>query len=91
MNHSAELLGTQGDYSLIKWEGRRFPGLLIRGDTLSILVSDLREVRDLLNARDVDEALLATDDLLNRMTIIQKAYEVMMSSAGVKLPYAADG
>lgn len=71
--------------------GRRFPGLLIQGDTLSILVSDLREVRDLLNARDVDEALLATDELLNRMTSIQKAYEVMMSSARVKLPYAADG
>lgn len=90
MNRSAELLDTQGDYSLIKWEGRRFPGLLIQGDTLSILVSDIREVRDLLNEHDVDEALFATNELLTRMTRIQQAYEVMISSAGVKLPYAAD-
>lgn len=29
MNTQAELLNAEGDYSLVSWTGRKFPGLLV--------------------------------------------------------------
>ncbi|MEU4598508.1 hypothetical protein [Nocardia sp. NPDC023988] len=88
MDGSADFLGTQGNYSLIRSAGRRFPGLLIQGDTLSVLVSDLREVGELLETGDIEEARSAANELLTEFSAMQASYEVMMKEAGIKLPYA---
>ncbi|NKX88017.1 DUF6959 family protein [Nocardia coubleae] len=88
MEHTAEVLETQGDYSLIRWSGRKFPGLLMQGDTLSILVSDARELEELIDAGDLEEARAAAHELLRSLSVMQRSYEEMMKLAGVKLPYA---
>ncbi|WP_342801212.1 hypothetical protein [Nocardia sp. No.11] len=89
MEHSAaELVATQGDYSLVRWSGRKFPGLLVQGDTLSILVSILSESQDLLDDGEIDEAKFALTDLKLRLAGMQESYEEMMKSAGIRLPYA---
>ncbi|WP_436838409.1 DUF6959 family protein [Nocardia xishanensis] len=41
MNHSAKIMATEGGYSLVSWEGRRFPGLTVQGDSLHILLDVL--------------------------------------------------
>ncbi|MGW4249607.1 DUF6959 family protein, partial [Nocardia sp. NPDC004722] len=34
MEYEARILDTNGSYSLVKWEGRAFPGISIQGDSL---------------------------------------------------------
>ncbi|KAF0845047.1 DUF6959 family protein [Nocardia caishijiensis] len=87
MDNSAELLETEGDYSLIRWFGRKFPGVLIQGDTLSILIDILAEARELLNAGDSEETKFVLGDLAERLGTVQSSYETMMKKAGIELPY----
>lgn len=88
MTHSAEVIETQGDFSLVKWAGRKFPGFLLQGDSLSIIVSDLREVEDLLANDDIEEARFVAHELLLQFSAMQNSYEEMMKKAGLQLPYA---
>ncbi|WP_420832010.1 DUF6959 family protein [Nocardia huaxiensis] len=37
MEFDAHILDTQGNYSVVSWAGRKFPGLSIQGDSLHIL------------------------------------------------------
>ncbi|MFC8385759.1 DUF6959 family protein [Nocardia sp. NPDC057272] len=88
MTHSAEIIETQGDFSLVKWAGRKFPGFLLQGDSLSIIVSDLREVEELLSGDDIEEAKFVAHELLLQFSAMQNSYEDMMKKAGLQLPYA---
>ncbi|MFE1594485.1 DUF6959 family protein [Nocardia sp. NPDC058705] len=71
----------------MRWFGRNFPGILVQGDTLSILNDILSEARELLEAWDTMETRFALDTLAERLGIIQSSYETMMEEAGINLPY----
>lgn len=69
-----EPIDRRGNLQLVKDDERRFPGLLIAGDTLSTLLGDLEEeLPDGYATRTVREWL--------------RAYEEMMGAAELKLPY----
>ncbi|MFE7774479.1 DUF6959 family protein [Streptomyces sp. NPDC057445] len=62
----AELFTDSGNNAVVRLPGRRFPGILIQGDSLSILRSDVAEVMKAISRGDVAEAretagLLLTD------------------------------
>jgi len=67
---------------------RNFPGILIQGDSLSILADLASEIVDQLAAGDISEATDAAEELkqnvLNRIVI----YERALKEHGMKLPYA---
>jgi len=67
-------LGSRGNLQLAQADGRRFPGLLVQGDTLASLLEDLEE--------DAPEsvALVTVRDWV-------LAYEEMMAAHGLGLPY----
>lgn len=67
-------LGTRGNLRLAQADGRRYPGLLVQGDTLLSLVEELE-----------DEA----PDSFALVTVRQwlSAYEEMMAENGIRLPY----
>lgn len=70
-----EAIDRRGNLTLVRDEERRFPGLLIQGDTLSTLLADLEEeLPDGYATQTVQEWL--------------HAYEDMMSAAGLRLPYS---
>jgi hypothetical protein len=67
-------LGIRGNLRLAQAEGRRFPGLLVQGDTLALLARDLREeAPDSYVLRTVQDWVAA--------------YEEMMADANLELPY----
>jgi hypothetical protein len=69
-----ESMERRGNLQLVKDDERKFPGLLIQGDTLSTLLDDLEEeLPDGFATRTVRDWL--------------GAYEEMMAAANVKLPY----
>ncbi|WP_282777168.1 MULTISPECIES: hypothetical protein [unclassified Nocardia] len=87
MEFEARVLGTQGDYSLIGWEGRRWPGLTIQGDTLRTLVEALTEAESELAGGNIEDAVYAIRESLEKVSGMSAAYEEMMSAAGWRLPY----
>jgi hypothetical protein len=79
----AELFTSGGNNAVVRLLGRRFPGVLIQGDTLFSLRSDLAEVveaidqGDTTGARETAGLLLADlDNLLASYTAVLKAHEI---------------
>ena len=68
------VLGVRGNLQLVHAEVRRFPGLLVQGDTLATLLADLEE------EPPNSFALATVRDWV-------AAYEEMMAEHGLDLPY----
>lgn len=69
-----EALGRAGNVQLARDVERKFPGLLIQGDTLRILLSDLEEEAPESFALETVRDWIAT-------------YEELMAQRGLRLPY----
>ncbi|MEV0341965.1 hypothetical protein AB0H49_23360 [Nocardia sp. NPDC050713] len=87
MEYDAKILDTDGIYSLVAWEGRRFPGLLMQGDSLSILLATLQEAASELRNGDVEDASFAVGEAVETVGSMIEAYERMMAACGRSLPY----
>ncbi|MEV0226648.1 hypothetical protein [Streptomyces sp. NPDC050704] len=79
----AELFTDGGSDAVVRLPGRRFPGVLIQGDSLHILRSDVAELvkaceqGDLTDARESAGVLLASlDTLLNRYSAALEAHDM---------------
>jgi hypothetical protein len=79
----AELFTDGGNNAVVRLPGRRFPGVLIQGDSLSILRADVAEVvkafdqGDVAGARETAGLLLdGLDALLARYTAALEAHEI---------------
>ncbi|MFE9429676.1 DUF6959 family protein [Streptomyces sp. NPDC006640] len=79
----AELLTDGGNNAVVRLPPRRFPGVLIQGDSLSVIRSEVAEVLeacdqgDLAGARETAGLLLADlDEVLARYTAALDAHQV---------------
>ncbi|MEU2111889.1 hypothetical protein [Streptomyces sp. NPDC019507] len=79
----AEVFTDGGNNAVVRLPSRRFPGVLIQGDSLSVLRGDVAEVVEAFDRGDVAEAretaglLLADlDALLARFSAALKAHEI---------------
>lgn len=93
MEYEARVLDTQGYYSLVRWEGRKFPGLLIQGDTLWTVLETLKEAESELKRGNAEDAAYAIQEAREKIQGMSISYEEMMSNVGLNLPYVkqADG
>ncbi|MFE2687028.1 DUF6959 family protein [Streptomyces mirabilis] len=79
----AELFTDGGNNAVVRLPPRRFPGVLIQGDSLSVIRSEVAEILeacdqgDLARARESAGLLLADlDELLARYTAALHAHKV---------------
>lgn len=79
----AELFTDGGNNAVVRLPPRRFPGVLIQGDSLSVIRSEVAEVieacdqGDLAGAQETASLLLADlDELLARYTVALDAHKV---------------
>lgn len=84
---SAFILDSTSNQGVVKLPGRRFPGLVIQGDTLSILRGDIAEAADLLKAGNGASAASALGDVTERLDDLLAHYEKVLRAAGYELPY----
>ncbi|WP_306359080.1 hypothetical protein [Nocardia sp. CC227C] len=87
MEYEARILETQGDYSLISWEGRKFPGLTIQGDSLHLLKESIAEAENELSNGRFEDAGFALREALETLSAMEDAYLTMMNRKGLPLPY----
>lgn len=87
MATEATLLTPPTNFAVVQMPGRSYPGVVVQGDSLHILVSELREMQQLLQARDYDELKDALADVRERLEDALHGYEAVCAERGIGLPY----
>ncbi|MCJ0875449.1 hypothetical protein [Streptomyces sp. AP-93] len=83
----AELFTDAGNDAVVRLPPRRFPGVLIQGDSLSSIRSDVAEIVAACAQGDVDEALEAATFLLADFDGLLNRYESALEAHGIQRPY----
>ena len=76
-----ELLALDGNLAVIQMPGRRFPGLLVQGDTLT----SIRHVLD--SVEDPSTLPSEIQELRSRLDELLSFYELVLLERGTRLPY----
>ncbi|MGW7545115.1 DUF6959 family protein [Streptomyces sp. NPDC054770] len=83
----AELFTDGGNNAVVRLPGRRFPGVLVQGDSLRILRSDAAEVADACERGNLDEARESADLLLTNLDALLTRYEAALAEHDIPRPY----
>lgn len=82
-----DVFGEAVNAPVLRPPGRRYPGVLVQGDSLSILCSHTARVLAALDAGRVDDAREEATELHDRLTGYKSVYEGALRAAGVERPY----
>lgn len=82
-----ELLSPGGNNAVVRMPGRRFPGVLVQGDTLASLLSWAERVEALLQAKQQAKALEDAQGLADELATWLQDYEAALQLHGIKRPY----
>ncbi|MFD8568015.1 DUF6959 family protein [Streptomyces sp. NPDC059639] len=83
----AELFTDAGNDAVVRLPGRRFPGVLVQGDTLRILSTDVAEIVELCAAGDVEEARQAASLLHEQLGAKLQRYTDALDAHAEKRPF----
>ena len=84
----AELFTDGSNNAVVRLPGRRFPGVLVQGDTLALLRFDLAEVQRALSDGDVDEARDSLAFVLRDLDGWLERYISALAEHGIQLPFS---
>lgn len=82
-----EVFSNTVNAAVVRLPGRRFPGIVVQGDSLSTLASDVRGALDALRAGDTEEASAELESLHRKLETMLAVYEAALDEAGLALPY----
>ncbi|MGW7426254.1 DUF6959 family protein [Streptomyces sp. NPDC054813] len=88
MEHiEAELFTDGGNDAVVRLPGRRFPGVLVQGDSLHILRSDAAELMEACERGDMADVQDSAGLLLTGLDALLKRYEDALERHGIPTPY----
>jgi len=79
-----KLLTEPTNWAVVHLPGRAFPGVVIQGDSLNILISELKGAAAEPDAR---ERAFLLKDVIERLEDAQLRYEAVLEQEGLTLPY----
>ncbi|MCY1017442.1 DUF6959 family protein [Pyxidicoccus sp. MSG2] len=84
-----EVFSTASNTAVVRVPGRRFPGVVIQGDSLKLLLDDVRTARELAGAAaDSREGLAdVIAELEEKLAGYLSVYEETLRAHGLELPY----
>ncbi|TNJ32634.1 DUF6959 family protein [Arenimonas terrae] len=85
-----EIYSDASNAAVMRHPGRRFPGVLVQGDTLSSLVGQASSVAERAEGLDED-ARDELDGLLEKLRDLLGHYEETLLTHGLDLPYHRSG
>ncbi|MFI6562755.1 DUF6959 family protein [Streptomyces sp. NPDC050534] len=83
----AELFTDAGNDAVVRLPGRRFPGVLVQGDTLRILSADVAELVELCAVGDLEEARQAASLLQEELGAKLQRYTDALDAHGERHPF----
>lgn len=91
MQDDVKLLSEPKNFAVVQLPGRAYPGVVMQGDTLHSFITDLTEMKRLLDESEGAELAIAIDDMKARLTEVQTHYELVCAGNGIRLPYFKNG
>ena len=82
-----ETFNGQANYAVVRLPSRKFPGVVVQGDSLSIFVADLRRGLEQLRQGVIDEGINEVAEVLDRLEGVQRSYERVLADHSIPLPY----
>jgi hypothetical protein len=82
-----EALTEPHNYAVIRLPTRRFPGVVVQGDTLSTLVATLRRAVNLIEAGATEDGLEEVGEVLETLEAAQGGYEAALEAHAIPKPY----
>ncbi len=83
----AELFTDGGNNAVVRLPGRRFPGVLIQGDTLANLRAGLAEVQEACTGGNLEEASESVAFVLRDPDSLLEHYIRALGAHGMQLPF----
>jgi hypothetical protein len=83
-----EILAEGSNCPIVKTPGRKFPGILLQGDSLKVLLDAATEIYEISSHEANDELHAAVGELKDKLAGFVAAYEKAMHANGLELPYA---
>jgi len=82
-----EALTAQGNSAVVRLPDRRFPAVVVQGDSLSTIVADLKEALPAVRSGEAKAADAGLTHLLSTLEGVQRGYEAALAEHGIPLPY----
>jgi hypothetical protein len=82
-----EAFNGQVNYAVVRLPSRKFPGVVVQGDSLSIFVADLRRGLEHLRQVVIVEGINEVAEVLDRLEEVQRSYEHVLADHSIPLPY----
>jgi hypothetical protein len=82
-----EMMTGQHNYAVLRLPGRRFPGVLVQGDALSVLSGEVQRALDLLRSGDTAAAEEELAFAANHLSALVDGYVRVLDAAGMPLPF----
>jgi hypothetical protein len=87
MNASAKILEVGANGAVVQLPERKFPGIVVQGDSLSILVSDFEELKRNIAQKDESEIAASLHMIEHHLKERLDFYESVLTKHGIPLPY----
>jgi hypothetical protein len=87
MPQHADLLSSPANFAVVQLPGRKFPGVVFQGDSLHILVENLRQMSQAATRHDDEKLLAGFEEILSVLDEVTGHYESVCRSRGIPLPY----
>jgi hypothetical protein len=86
---SAPILAEVPNSGIVQLPGRRFPGVVVQGDSLSSMFDELASALRHAKHRRDEKGYYATFAVASRLQELLAAYENTLGAIGSSLPYSA--
>ena len=88
MNNTAKILQIGSNGAVVQLPERQFPGVVIQGDSLSILMRKMIEIRLMITDKaDISETTSEIDDVIDKLYGRIALYEMTLEKNSIPLPY----
>ncbi len=82
-----EIYSDESNFAVVRQPGRQYPGSLVQGDTLAMLVRVAEEASKALNNGDLALAKEAIEEISSLLAERLNHYEGVLKEHGLDLPY----
>jgi predicted RNase H-like HicB family nuclease len=83
-----EIFSEASNLAIVRVPGRRFPGCVVQGDSLSILLGNAKEVWERVKDSSDGDLLRAAQALVESLQSRLDHYERVLTEHGIQLPYS---
>lgn len=81
---SAKLLGPAANFAVVQLPGRRYPGVIVQGDTLKGIVEQLTRMKELLALRQLETLTEEIDELSDQLSQALSYYQKICADNSIQ-------